>query len=150
MNSERNVSTTNSDNVVLHFLDLLRSSSDISIHQICINSLLTEVYKYFHGISPEIMNKAFSGRANIYNKWQFNVFQTHMPTLNRYGLNSIPCKANQVWNLLFENLKSSPSLTLLKKEIKLRVWFQLPMYIRVHTHFYIDGLHINLYINLYI
>ena len=73
-----------------------------------------------------------------------------MPTSNRYGLNSIPCKANQVWNLLFENLKSSPSLTLLKKEIKLRVWFQLPMYIRVHTHFYIDGLHINLYINLYI
>ena len=68
MNSERNVSTTNSDNVVLHFLDLLRSSSDISIHQICINSLLTEAYKYFHCISPEIMNKAFSGRANIYNK----------------------------------------------------------------------------------
>ena len=68
MNSERNVSTTNSDNVVLHFLDLLRSSSDISIHQICINSLLTEVYKYFHCSSPEIMNKAFSGRANIYNK----------------------------------------------------------------------------------
>ena len=73
-----------------------------------------------------------------------------MPTSNRYGLNSIPFKAKQVWNLLFENLKSSPSLTLLKKEIKLRVWFQLPMYIRVHTHFYIDGLHINLYINLYI
>ena len=69
---------------------------------------------------------------------------------NRYGLNSIPFKAKQVWNLLFENLKSSPSLTLLKKEIKLRVWFQLPMYIRVHTHFYIDGFHINLYINLYI
>ena len=40
--------------------DFLRSSGDISIHQRCINSLLTEVYKYIHGLSPEIMNKVFS------------------------------------------------------------------------------------------
>ena len=42
------------------FQDLLRSSGDISIHQKCINSLLTEVYKYIHGLSPEIMNVVFS------------------------------------------------------------------------------------------
>ena len=38
------------------FQDLLRSSDDISVNKICINSLLTEVYKYIHGVSPEIMN----------------------------------------------------------------------------------------------
>ena len=81
--------------------------------------LLTEVYKHIHGLSPEIMNKVFSTGANIYNTQQFNVFETHIPTLNRYGLNSIPYKANQLWNLLSENLKSSPSLTLFKNEIKL-------------------------------
>ena len=32
------------------FQDLLRSSGDISIHQICINPLLTELYKYIHGL----------------------------------------------------------------------------------------------------
>ena len=72
------------------FQDLLRSSGDISVHQRCINSLLTEVYKYIHGLSPEIMNEVFSTRANIYNTRQFNVFETHIPTSNRYGLNSIP------------------------------------------------------------
>ena len=39
------------------FQDLLSSSGDISIHQRCINSLLTEVYKYIHNLSPEIMKK---------------------------------------------------------------------------------------------
>ena len=108
------------------FQDLLRSSGDISIHQRCINSLLTEVYKYIHGLSPEIMNEVFSTRANIYNTRQFNVFETHIPTSNRYGLNSIPYKANQLWNLLPENLKSSPSLTLFKNEIKLWQCFNCP------------------------
>ena len=65
------------------------------------------------------MNEVFSTRANIYNTRQFNVFETHIPTSNRYGLNSIPYKANQLWNLLPENLKSSPSLALFKNEIKL-------------------------------
>ena len=37
-----------------NFQDLLRSSGDISIHQRCINSLLTEVYKYIYDLSPEI------------------------------------------------------------------------------------------------
>ena len=101
------------------FQDLLGSSGDISIHQRCISAFLTEVYQYIYGLSPEIMNKVFSTRANIYNTRQFNVFETHIPTSNRYGLNSIPYKANQLWNLLPENLKSSPSLTLFKNEIKL-------------------------------
>ena len=108
------------------FQDLLRSSGDISIHQICINSLLTEVYKYIHGLSPEIINEVFSTKANIYNKRQFNVFETHMPNSNRYGLNLVLYKANKLWNLLPENLKSSPSLTLFKNEIKLWQCFNCP------------------------
>ena len=108
------------------FQDLLRSSGDISIHQRCINSLLTEVYKYIHGISPEIINEVFSTRGNIYNTRQFNVFETHIHTSNRYRLNSIPFKANQPWNLLPGNLKSSPSLTLFKNEIKLWQGFNCP------------------------
>ena len=88
--------------------------------------LLTEVYKHIHGLSLEIMNKVFSTGANIYNTRQFNVFETHIPTSNRYGLNSIPYKANQLWNLLPENLKSSPSLTLFKNEIKLWLCLDCP------------------------
>ena len=56
------------------------------------------------------MNEVFSAKANIYNTRQFNVSETHIPTSNRCGLNSIAYKANELWNLLPENLKSSPSL----------------------------------------
>ena len=107
------------------FQDFLRSSGDISTHQRCMNSLLSEVYKYIHGLSPEIMNELFSTRA-IYNTRQYNIFKTHIPTSNRYGLNLIPYKANQLWNLLPENVKSSPSLTLFKNEIKLWWCFNCP------------------------
>ena len=41
------------------FQDLFRSSGDISIHQRCINSLLPEVYKYIHGLSPETIERSF-------------------------------------------------------------------------------------------
>ena len=108
------------------FQELLRSSGDISIHQRCINCLSTEVYKYIYGLPPEIMNEVFSTRANIYNARQFNVFEIHIPTSNRYGLNSIPYKANHLWNLFPENHKSSPSLTLFKNEIKFWQCFNCP------------------------
>ena len=101
------------------FQDLLRSSGDISIHQRCRKFLLTEVYKYVHGLSPEIMNEVFPTRANIYNTREFNVFETHIPTSNKCGLNSILYKTNQLWNLLPGNLKSSPLSVLFKNEIKL-------------------------------
>ena len=108
------------------FQDLLRSSGDISIHQRFINSLLTEIYKYIHSLSPKKMNEVFSTRVNINNTRQFNVFKTHISTSNRHGLNSIPYKANQLWNLLPENLKSYPSLTLFINEIELWVCFKCP------------------------
>ena len=101
------------------FQDPLRSSGDISIHQRCINPLLTEVYKYIHGFSPEIMNEVSFTGANIYKTRQFNVFQIHVATSNRYGSNSVPYIANQLRNLLPENHKSFPSLTVYKNEIKL-------------------------------
>ena len=41
------------------FQDLLRSSGNISIHQRCISSLLSKVYKYIHGFSPEIIKDVF-------------------------------------------------------------------------------------------
>ena len=90
------------------------------------NLLLTEVYKYIHGLSPEIMNEVFSTSANICNTRQFNVFETYIPTSNRYGLYSIPYKANQHCNLIPEKPKSSLSLTLFKNEISLWQFLNSP------------------------
>ena len=96
----------------------LEFSGDVSIHQRCINSF-TKVCKYTHGLSLDAMNEVFSTRADFYNTQQFNFFQTHILTWNQYVLNPIPYKANQLRNFKPENLKSSPSLTLFKNEIKL-------------------------------
>ena len=126
-----------------NFQDLLRSSGDISIYQRCINLLLTEVYKYIHSLSPKIINEVFSTRVNIYHTRQFNVFETHIPTSNRCGLNSIPYKANQLWNLLPVNLKSSPSLTLFKNKIKLWQCLNCPcnifIYLFISNLFIVDN-----------
>ena len=65
------------------------------------------------------MKEVFSTGANISSARQFNVFETHIPTSNRYRWSSIPYKAYQFWNLLLESLKSSLLLTLYKNEIKL-------------------------------
>ena len=82
------------------------------------NWLLNKVCKYIHSLFPEIMNKVFSIRANIYNKRNFNVYQTYITTTNRYGLNSMYYKANQIWNLLPEGFESSQSMVLFKNKIK--------------------------------
>ena len=57
------------------FQDLLRSSGDISMHQRCINLLLTEACKFIHALSPETMNEVFSTTANIFKTRQFKCFQ---------------------------------------------------------------------------
>ena len=79
--------------------DLLMSSGYISIHQRCINYLLTEVYKDIHGLSPEVINDVFSTTASIYNIQQFNVFETSHSYLG------------QIW-IEFDTLQSQLTLEL--------------------------------------
>ena len=47
--------------------ELLESSHEISIHKTCINYLMIEVFKYLHGLSPELMTHIFPLRKNSYN-----------------------------------------------------------------------------------
>ena len=63
-----------------HFQSLLRDSGDTSIHQRCINLLLTEVYKCIHGLPPGIMNEVFSIKEKIYDTRQSHNSQTYIPT----------------------------------------------------------------------
>ena len=41
------------------FNSLFSTLNEKMIHQCCINVLLTEVYKYLNGYSPDLMNKVF-------------------------------------------------------------------------------------------
>ena len=62
-----------------HFQSLLRDFHT-SLHQRCINLLLTEVYKCIHGLPPGIMNEVFSIKEKIHNTRQSHNFQTYIPT----------------------------------------------------------------------
>ena len=105
------------------FQDLQRSSGDISIHQSCINSLLTKYTNIFMVFLLTSYRRLIDFETTLCVYWDntrpFNVSKTLLPTSNRYGLNLIPYKFNNPWNLLHQNLKSFPSLTLFKNKTKL-------------------------------
>ena len=98
-----------------HFLN---STNEISPHQRCLNSLMTEVYKYLNELSPDIMNDTFVVSKYRYNTRHHNLFETDLPKTDRYCRNSIPYRTNQIWNLLPRQIKNSTNLDSFKLKIK--------------------------------
>ena len=74
---------------------LLEEAHQIIFHQLCINSLMVEVYKDLNEHSPDIM-KIFNLRENMYNLRNFHIFQTEDPHSLKHGLDAIPCRASQL------------------------------------------------------
>ena len=96
---------------------MLDTLNEKTIHQQCTDRLLTEVYKFLNGYSSDIMNGIFHLRQNTYNLRNFDVFATDVPR-NNCMLNSVVYRANQLWETLPFDLKSSCSLELFKKGLK--------------------------------
>ena len=61
---------------------------------------MAEVCKCLNGLSPDIMNDVLAVSKHRYNTRHYNLYETHRPKTDRYGRNSIPYRANQIWNLL--------------------------------------------------
>ena len=106
------------NNYELSHEELLDLTNEISPHQRCLNSLMTEVYKCLNWISPEIMNDTLAVSKYRYNTRNYNLFVTDRPKTDRYGRNSIPYKANQIWNLLPGQIKNPANLDSFKLKIK--------------------------------
>ena len=56
--------------------EMLDTLTEKTIHQECIDSLPTEVYKFLDGYSPDVMNDVFHLRQNICNLRNFPAFAT--------------------------------------------------------------------------
>ena len=99
--------------------DRLRSTlNEKTIQQHCINVLLTEVYKYLNGYSPDSMNEIFYLPPNHYKLLSnFNVFAADNPR-NKYLLNSSVYQANQLWQTLPSETKGYASMQLFKDKMK--------------------------------
>ena len=105
-------------NYELSYEKLLNLTNEISSPQRYLNSLMTEVYKCLNGFSPDIMNDTLAISKHRYNTWHYNLFVTDWPKTDRFGWNSIPYTANQIWNLLPREIKNSENLDSFKLKIK--------------------------------
>ena len=70
--------------------EMLDKLNEKTIHQQCFDRLVTEVYKFLNGYSPDIMNDIFHLRQNTYN----------LRNVHNCMLNSVVYKANQLWETL--------------------------------------------------
>ena len=78
------------------FVSLLSTLDEKTIHQRCINVLLTEVYKYLNGYSPDLKNEVFYLRQNLCILRSFNVLTTDNPLNKYFCLLSEPTLANSI------------------------------------------------------
>ena len=88
------------NNYELSYEELLDLTNEISQHQRCLNSIMTEVYKCLNGISPDIMNDTLAVSKHQFNTRHYNLLVTDRPKTDRHGPNSIPYRASQIRNLL--------------------------------------------------
>ena len=95
-------------NCISDFEVLLESSNEKPFHQKCIELLMTEVYKYLNGLSPDIMSDTFKLRENIYNLRSFHIFESQNPRAKKFGLDSNPYRASQRWKMFLRKFEIQP------------------------------------------
>ena len=61
---------------------------------------MTEVYKCLNVVSLDITKDVIAVSKHRHITQHYSLFVTNRPKTNRYGQNSIPHGANQIWNLL--------------------------------------------------
>ena len=64
------------------------------------------------------MNDILAVSKHRYKTRHYNLFINDRPETDRYGRNSIPYRANQIWNLLPRAIKNSVNFDSFKLKIK--------------------------------
>ena len=80
---------------------------------------MIEVYKHFHGLSPELMTDYFTLRKNPYNIRNIRLFVSENPSSMRFGVDAIASRASQLWQKVSIEIRDSSSLEIFKAKIKL-------------------------------
>ena len=101
------------------FTELLNKGNSVSIHIRNIQRLATEMFKFYNGLSPPLMNSIFKLKAeNSYNVRQVSEFSRPMVKCVYHGIESISYLGPKIWDILPEKLKNIDNLEHFKKEIK--------------------------------
>ena len=100
--------------------ELLNKDSSVSIHIRNIQRLAIEMFKFYNGLSPPLMNDIFKLREeNPYNLRHVSEFSRTMINSVYHGTESIPFLGPKIWDILPEKLKNIETLEVFKKEIKI-------------------------------
>ena len=102
--------------IFLSFEELLSKDKSVTVHQINLQTLATEMYKILNGLSPDIMQDIFEAKSNYYNTRNAPV--RNIKTV-RYGLQTISYIAPKIWDLLLKEMKQVTTLNEFKTKIKI-------------------------------
>ena len=101
------------------FTELLNKDNSVSIHIRNIQRLALEMFRFYNGLSPPLMNNIFKLKAeNPYNLRHVSVFSRPMVKSVYHGPESISYLRPKIWDILPEKLKNIENLEHFKKEIK--------------------------------
>ena len=101
------------------FNERLDKDGFFAIHKRNFQSLVIEIYKYLHGLSPGILNEVFKARETIlYDLRTRNELYSRSPKTVRYGTETTPFFSPKIRSLIPQNIKDSGSLPCFKKKKK--------------------------------
>ena len=109
---------------VSSFDELLKKKRSFFIPHRNIQSLATELYTFFHGLSPSIMKNVFHFNTNIpYNLRSRSELYSRNPKTVKYGTETISYLAPKIWYLVPNAIKSSKLLDVFKSNYLQHVHF---------------------------
>ena len=101
------------------FTELMNKDNSVSIHIRNIQRLAIEMFRFYNGLSPPLMNNIFKLKAeNSYKLRQVFEFSRPMVKSMYHGTESISYLGPKIWDIPPEKLKNIDNLEHFKKEIK--------------------------------
>ena len=100
------------------FSELLEMANESTIHIRNLKFLLTEVYKFLNGLSPQIMKEVFQTNDNPYDLRNPRILASKHKSTIKYGINTIAFRGSQIWQNIPSEIRNSESLRLFKSNIK--------------------------------
>ena len=98
------------------FDELLEKDSSFGIHQRSIQTLAIEIFKFWNGLSSQIMNEVFRVKSSApYYMRDKNELYSRIPKTVAYGTESVSFMAPKIWSIVPQELKNSQSLYSFKK-----------------------------------
>ena len=100
------------------FDELLNKDSSVSIHIRNLQKLAIEMFKFYKGLSPPIMDNVFRLRTdNPYNLRQASEFSRPIIKTVYHGSESISYLVPKIWDMLPENLRNMENLGFIKCKV---------------------------------